>query len=202
MASHARAIFEKRAALVLLCASLSAGCGDVLVFDTRDASLDASLDGGTRVDAACEGAPPPPQCSAMGPAGICFENVSACAGEEVDVPVIVQGEGCPATFDQGAGIQAGPFELANPQLLDPSVGRCLRRETVGDSFEWAQLSEATIAEGCPATFARGTVDRLRLRIPEDVPPGDYRLEGLWGLIQSEGECGTMAPALGPLIRVR
>lgn len=180
---------------------LSSGCGDVPLFvsaDALDASIDASADAATNC-----GPPPPPQCVGTDVPRICFENVTACAGGVVDIPVHVEVDAaCPLTLDQGGGFILAPFELANPRNIDTRAGLCVRREVVGASVEWAQLSSSTISDGCPDSFAAGVVDTLRLRVPADVPPGDYRPEALWGLIQSSVmSCATMRPARTPLIRV-
>ncbi len=180
-----------RFASVLL---LVVGCQDGAVFEFADGSVRA--DSGS--DAACGVVAP--QCT-DGPARVCFENAAACSGDVVEVAVVVLGDGCPGSGDQGGGFELGPFELVNPQSVDSTVGRCLRREIVGDSVEWSQLSSATLPMGCPDSYPRGEVDRILLRVPEDLAPGEYPLTGLWGLVQGEGACGTMDPALGPTITV-
>ncbi|MEM9188833.1 MAG: hypothetical protein AAGF12_06640 [Myxococcota bacterium] len=182
---------------------LTGACGDVVLFETRDsghadASLDANLDG----TAPC-GQAPPPQCGTNREPRICFENVAGCVGDVIEVPVFVEAPtGCGESFDQGGGIELGPFSLENPQNIDPSMARCLRREVIAGSIEWGRLSSDSIPDGCPATFGVGFVDTLRLRIPSDLPPGDYVQQGIWGLIESEEPaCASMLPAQGPIIRV-
>lgn len=191
-----RLTFLRAVALLAL-----SGCGDVPLFVSAD-SIDASVDALGDAAASC-GPPPPPQCVGSDVPRICFENVTACAGGVVEIPVYVEvGDTCPLTFDQGAGFVLAPFELDNPRNIDTRTGVCLRREVVGASVEWAQLSSGTISQGCADSLAAGLVDTLRLRVPTDVPPGDYRPEALWGLIQSTvSSCATMRPAQTPLIRV-
>ncbi|MFK8004006.1 MAG: hypothetical protein AB8H86_30860 [Polyangiales bacterium] len=186
---------------VIATVALSAGCGEVPLFvsaDSVDASVDVSGDGATNC-----GPPPPPQCVGTDVPRVCFENVTACAGGVVEIPVYVElDDACPQTLDQGGGFVLAPFELANPRNIDSRTGVCLRREVVGESIEWAQLSSATISQGCPDSLAAGVVDVLRLRVPADTAPGDYRPRALWGLIQSTvPACATMRPVQTPLIRV-
>lgn len=186
---------------------LSSGCGEVPLFvsaDSMDGSVDAAVDAAEDAAVAADcGPPPPPQCVGTDVPRICFENVTACAGGVVEIPVHVEVDAtCPLTLDQGGGFILAPFELANPRNIDTRAGVCVRREVVGASVEWAQLSSSTISQGCPDSFAAGVVDTLRLRVPADVPPGDYRPRALWGLIQSTvTSCATMRPARTPLIRV-
>ena len=185
------------------------GCGEVVLFESVDAASagDAQVDGAELADAeladgsvACTISIPAAQCTGSA-ARVCFENVGTCPGAEFDIVVHIQGEGCPPTQDQGGGVQLGPFELVNAQNVDPTSGRCLRRNIVDDTLEWGQLSSGTLSSGCPESYERGVVDRIRLRAPADIAPGDYRLAGVWGLIESVDACGTMSPVVGPTVRI-